>query len=180
MAERTSYATDIRPLFTDRDIHAMSRAFNLAIDKVTYSKVKRITKPLTAFTPEGIFPGYPQPKGDAFDPERARQLLGQAGFPVTKNADGSYECKKFPVDQIEYTFNTASSNKTMAEYMQAQWKQNLGITVPLKSMEFKTFINAFMRLPCQIVRTSRRILYRLLSWNPWNGMFLRVLNQLRC
>ena len=47
-------------------------------------------------------------------------------------------------------------------------------------MEFKTFINAFMRLPCQIVRTSRRILYRLLSWNPWNGMFLRVLNQLRC
>jgi hypothetical protein len=47
-------------------------------------------------------------------------------------------------------------------------------------MEFKTFLNAFMRLPCQIVRTSRRIIYRLLSWNPWNGMFLRVLDQLRC
>ena len=47
-------------------------------------------------------------------------------------------------------------------------------------MEFKTFINAFMRLPCQIVRTSRRIIYRLLSWNPWNGMFLRALDQLRC
>jgi len=47
-------------------------------------------------------------------------------------------------------------------------------------MEFKTFINAFMLLPCQIVRTSRRIIYRLLSWNPWNGMFLRVLDQLRC
>jgi hypothetical protein len=47
-------------------------------------------------------------------------------------------------------------------------------------MEFKTFLNAFIRLPCQIVRTSRRIIYRLLSWNPWNGMFLRVLDQLRC
>ena len=47
-------------------------------------------------------------------------------------------------------------------------------------MEFKTFIDAFMRLPCQIVRTSRRLIYRLLSWNPWNGMFLRVLDQLRC
>jgi hypothetical protein len=47
-------------------------------------------------------------------------------------------------------------------------------------MEFKTFINAFMCLPCQIVRTSRRLIYRLLSWNPWNGMFLRVLDQLRC
>jgi oligopeptide transport system substrate-binding protein len=116
------------------------KAFNLAIDKITYSQVKKITKPLTAFTPEGIFPGYPQPKGDAFDPERARQLLGEAGFPVTKKADGSYECPKFPVDEVEYVHNTQSSNRTMAEYMQAQWKQNLGITVPLRSMEFKTFI----------------------------------------
>jgi hypothetical protein len=47
-------------------------------------------------------------------------------------------------------------------------------------MEFKTFINAFMRLPCQIVRTSRRLIYRLLSWNPWNQMFFRVFEQLRC
>src|SRR5258708_5578891 len=30
----------------------------------------------------------------------------------------------------------------MAEFMQAQWKQNLGITVPLRSMEFKTFMGA--------------------------------------
>ncbi len=47
-------------------------------------------------------------------------------------------------------------------------------------MEFKTFVNAFLRLPCQIVRTSRRLICRLLSWNPWNSMFFRVLNQLRC
>ena len=30
MARVTSLAADIRPLFTDRDIHAMSKAFNLA------------------------------------------------------------------------------------------------------------------------------------------------------
>jgi Transposase DDE domain group 1 len=47
-------------------------------------------------------------------------------------------------------------------------------------MEFKTFINAFMRLPSQILRTSRCLIYRLLSWNPWNGMFFRVVDQLRC
>jgi oligopeptide transport system substrate-binding protein len=28
----------------------------------------------------------------------------------------------------------------MAEFIQAQWKQNLGVTVPLKSMEFKTYL----------------------------------------
>ena len=36
-------------------------------------------------------------------------------------------------------------------------------------MEFKTFLNALMRLPCQIVRTGRRLIYRLLSWNPWQA-----------
>jgi hypothetical protein len=30
MATLTSYQTDIRPLFTERDIRAMSKAFNLA------------------------------------------------------------------------------------------------------------------------------------------------------
>jgi len=122
------------------------RAFNMAIDKVTYSQSRRITKPLSAFTPEGIFPGYPQPKGDPFNPEQARKLLGEAGFPVMQRADGSYECAKFPVDQVEYVFNTQSSNRTMAEFFQAQWKQNLGITVPLRSMEFRTFLNVRAKL----------------------------------
>ena len=116
------------------------RAFNMAIDKVNYSKSRLSTKPLTAFTPEGIFVGYPQPKGEPFDPEQARKLLGEAGFPVTKQADGSFQCKAFPIKEVEYIFNTNSSNKAMAEFMQSQWKQNLGITVPLRSMEFKTFL----------------------------------------
>jgi len=47
-------------------------------------------------------------------------------------------------------------------------------------MEFKTFVNAFMRLPCQIVRTAGKIVYRLLSWNPWQHVFFRVLDVLRC
>jgi len=46
-------------------------------------------------------------------------------------------------------------------------------------MEFKTFLNGFMRLPCQIVRTSRRILYRLLSWNPWQEVLLRAVEAMR-
>lgn len=47
-------------------------------------------------------------------------------------------------------------------------------------MEFKTFLNAFIRLPCQIVRTGRRLIYRVLSWNPWQALFFRTLEQLRC
>ncbi len=47
-------------------------------------------------------------------------------------------------------------------------------------MEFKTFVNAFMRLPCQIVRAGRQLIYRLANWTPWQGLFFRALDQLRC
>ena len=47
-------------------------------------------------------------------------------------------------------------------------------------LEFKTFVNAFMRLPCQIIRTGRKLVYRLLSWNPYQTIFFRLLDVLRC
>jgi oligopeptide transport system substrate-binding protein len=122
------------------------KAFNFAVDKNAWAKWKKIVKPLTAFTPKGIFNGYPQPQGDEFDPERARQLLADAGYPVTKNADGSFSCPKFPIDQVEFIYNTQESNKAMAEWMQAQWKQNLGLTVNLRNMEWKTFLDIRAKL----------------------------------
>jgi hypothetical protein len=48
----------------------------------------------------------------------------------------------------------------------------------LLRMEFSTFCVAMIQVPCQIVRTSRRIVYRLLSWNPWQGVFLRLVERL--
>ena len=47
-------------------------------------------------------------------------------------------------------------------------------------MEFKRFVNAFIRLPCQIVRSGRRIVYRLLAWNPWQSVFVRALAAWGC
>ena len=47
-------------------------------------------------------------------------------------------------------------------------------------MEFKTFRNALMRLPCQIVQSGRRLIYRLLSWNPWQRLLFRWLDCMRC
>jgi hypothetical protein len=41
-------------------------------------------------------------------------------------------------------------------------------------MEFATFVNSLMRLPSQIVKSGRRIIYRLMSWNPWAGPLLRL------
>jgi Transposase DDE domain group 1 len=48
----------------------------------------------------------------------------------------------------------------------------------LLRMEFSTFCVAMIQVSCQIVRTAGRILYRLLSWNPWQGVFLRLVERL--
>ena len=47
-------------------------------------------------------------------------------------------------------------------------------------LEFRTFLNAFVLLPCQIVHTGRKVVYRLLSWNPHLSIFFRLTDQLRC
>ena len=45
-------------------------------------------------------------------------------------------------------------------------------------MEFRTFVNGFMRIPALLVRTARRTIFRLLGWNCWQGAFLRGVDQL--
>jgi hypothetical protein len=46
----------------------------------------------------------------------------------------------------------------------------------LLTMDFRTFVAALIRIPCQIIRTGRRVVYRLLSWNPWQYTLFRVLD----
>jgi Transposase DDE domain group 1 len=47
-------------------------------------------------------------------------------------------------------------------------------------LELKRFVNAFVRLPCQILRTGGRLIYRLLGWNPQQPIFFRLVSVLRC
>lgn len=49
----------------------------------------------------------------------------------------------------------------------------------LLRMEFRTFLNRFMNVPCQVIKAGRRIVYRLLAWNPDQTMFLRTVTALR-
>jgi hypothetical protein len=48
----------------------------------------------------------------------------------------------------------------------------------LLRMEFTTYCAAIIQMPCQIVRSGRRLIYRFLSWNPWQGVFLRLIERL--
>ncbi len=46
-------------------------------------------------------------------------------------------------------------------------------------MHAKRFINTFIHVPCQIVRTGRRVIYRLLGWNYWQSALLRMADAMR-
>jgi beta-phosphoglucomutase-like phosphatase (HAD superfamily) len=50
----------------------------------------------------------------------------------------------------------------------------------LLGIEFKTFVQTFVRLPCQLVRSGRRLVYRLLGWNRDQPIFFRLVSVLRC
>lgn len=134
------------------------QAFALAIDREALAKFRKTTKPLVDFTPEGIFPKYEEArtkvysetltkqgssleqwKARVFDVKRACQMMNEAGYKATMS-DNRCNVENFPVDKVNVTYNTAESNKAVAEFMQAQWKQNLGLTIPLKNMEWKTFL----------------------------------------
>lgn len=114
------------------------KALNISLDKKALADWRHV-KSLTSIIPDGIFPGYPQPKGDQFDPERAKHLLAEAGY---RDGSGNFDPQKFEASEIELITNPDANNVPFAEFIQAQWKQNLGATIPLRVMENKTFFLA--------------------------------------
>lgn len=64
--------------------------------------------------------------------------------------------------------------------VQGRWTQKYAAEKQaVLTLEFKRFRQAFIELPCQIVRTGRRIVYRLLSWNRWLPVFFRAVRRLQ-
>jgi len=140
------------------DKQKVREAMAIAIDRDAWVKLKKIYKPLVDIIPFGIFPKYEEArekvyseelkkqgssldewKARKFNAEKGRKLLTEAGFPVQQSGSG-WICPTFPVDDVSILYNTTESNKATAEFIQAQWKQNLGVTIPLKSMEQRTLL----------------------------------------
>ena len=49
----------------------------------------------------------------------------------------------------------------------------------LLKMEFRTFLQAMIFIPAQIIQTGRRVIVRLLNVNEWTAMFFRLADQVR-
>lgn len=105
------------------------RALSLAVDREQL--VKKIIRggqvAATSYVPPGI-EGYESPVCCPFDPDKARELLAEAGFP---------EGKGFP--SLTLLYNSNDDLKKIAEAIQFQWLDVLGITVKLENQEWSTF-----------------------------------------
>ena len=44
----------------------------------------------------------------------------------------------------------------------------------LLRLEFRTFVNSWLRIPCQVLRTGRQLVCRVLAWNEWQITFFRL------
>ena len=131
-----------KPPFNDARVrHALS----LAIDK------KRITEKITqlgeipafSLVPPGAGADYQPPRGDEFNPEKARSLLAEAGFPGGKG---------FPL--IEYLHIPPLVERSIAVELQAMWEKNLGIKVGLAKQEQKIWLSSMRELSYQFTRSS--------------------------
>lgn len=120
------------------------RALALALDREMIVKhvckagepaAESLTPPHTA--------GYTARAKIPYDPEQARTLLAEAGYP-----DG----KGFPKLQIIY--NTHKGHMQIAEVIQQIWKKNLNIDIGLLNMEWKTYLTEKKEHRFDIARAS--------------------------
>jgi oligopeptide transport system substrate-binding protein len=117
------------------------QAFAYALDRSYYPRLMQSgQKPMTSWITPGLV-GYNPARGLGYDPEKAKKLLAEAGYPGGKG---------FPT--VHLSFQTQYDIQKEAEIAQYLWKKNLNVDVRLDNMEWKVLLSKLDEDPPQLFR----------------------------
>ena len=117
-------------------------ALSLAIDraKLNDSVLQGSNVPAYSITPPGTL-GYNPPKLFDYEPDKARRMLAEAGFPNGEGWPG-----------VELIYNTSESHRKIAVALQQMWKDERNIEVTLSNQEWKVYLDSVTQMNFQIAR----------------------------
>ena len=117
------------------------RALDLAADKQAIADAKGNGQvPQWRITP--TFPGYSPQYASHYDPDTAKKLLSEAGYP--NGADNSGQKLHLSINYF-----TDEGIKQIGELLKAQWERNLGIEVELRNQEARVYLQNVAQMKYQ-------------------------------
>lgn len=127
------------------DDSRVRRAIGLAIDRreITDEVLRLGQIPALTIVPPGM-PGYAAPEsGFGFDPEKARALLAQAGYPGGQG-----------MPELGILYNTHETHKKVAEVIADQLRRHLGIEVKAYNQEWQSYLASIRTGNYEIARAG--------------------------
>ena len=107
------------------------QALSLSLDRTLI--VERVTKggqqEAFSFTPPDPDSYFP-PTSLEFNPQKARELLRQAGYDEER-----------PFPQVDLLYNTSEGHQKLAQAIQQMWKTSLNIDVTLTNTDWKVYLS---------------------------------------
>jgi len=97
-------------------------------------------QPAAAYVPPGM-KGYEPVEGVPEDVDQARRLLAEAGYPGGKG-----------IGELAILVNKGADHVPLAEVIQEQWRNQLGVDVRIEKVEWKVFLDMIHRLDYQVAR----------------------------
>ena len=137
--EYYGFAVDRKPF----DNPKLRQAFAMAIDRAVFPKILQGGQtPATSWIPPGMLAHNPK-IGLPFNPNEAKRLLSEAGYPDGKG-----------LPPIVLGYNTLDDNKLVAEAVQGMWQKNLNVVVNIENQEWKVYLKKLQTDPFVVHRAG--------------------------